>query len=64
MNDTVRIERPFFSRRLNDTGGRIKHDARGNPILVKTRSGDSQELPTLTGAAACESTNEPPSGSP
>ncbi len=47
LSDTMRIERPLFCRRQSDRGGRIKYDSRGNPILVKTRVSDFDELPTL-----------------
>ena len=48
MSDTVRIERPMFSRREKDNGGRIKLDPRGDLVLVKTRASDSEALPDLT----------------
>ena len=51
MNDTVRIERPMFSRRKNDDGGRVKLDPRGNLVLVKTRASDAQESPDLAAPA-------------
>jgi hypothetical protein len=43
MNDTVKIERPMCCRRHEDLGGRIKRDARGNTIRVRTRVHDSQD---------------------
>jgi hypothetical protein len=43
MSDTVRIERPFFCRRIEDRGGRAKQDAHGNWIEVKTRIQDSRD---------------------
>ena len=47
MCDTVRIERPMFSRRKLDNGGRVKLDTRGALVLVKTRVGDTQAIPEL-----------------
>lgn len=48
MTDTIRIERPLFSRRQSDTGGRVKEDAGGKQVLVRTRIGDTQELPSIS----------------
>jgi hypothetical protein len=47
MSDTVKIERPLFSRRQSDIGGRVKLDSKGNVLVVKTRVSDMQTLPTL-----------------
>lgn len=43
MNDTVKIERPIACRRHEDLGGRVKLDARGNTVRVRTRVHDSQD---------------------
>ncbi len=43
MSDTVKIERPMACRRREDRGGRIKQDALGNAIKVRTRVHDSHE---------------------
>ena len=43
MNDTVKIERPIACRRHEDLGGRIKQDARGNTVRVRTRVHDSED---------------------
>jgi hypothetical protein len=51
MTDTVRIERPLFSRRHNDSGGRVKHDCQGNAVVVKTRHSDTQEAPDISPVA-------------
>jgi hypothetical protein len=48
LEDTIKIERPMFSRRKGDKGGRVKHDSRGNAVLVKTRAEDSNELPDIS----------------
>jgi hypothetical protein len=43
MNDTVKIERPIACRRHEDSGGRVKLDARGNTVRVRTRVHDDQD---------------------
>jgi hypothetical protein len=48
MTDTIRIERPFTSRRVEDKGGRICQDQCGTERVVKTRAGDEQAAPLLT----------------
>jgi hypothetical protein len=54
MTDTVKIKRPLVSRRQNDTGGRIKHDSRGNAKLVRTRADDERSLPDVSALAIVE----------
>ena len=44
MTDTVKIQRPAFSRRSRDAGGRVVHDKRGNAILARTRANDGSGL--------------------
>jgi hypothetical protein len=48
MSDTVKIERPMFSRRQSDIGGRVKIDGQGKVLVIKTRVGDLQEPVTLS----------------
>lgn len=43
MSDTVKIQRPIFSRRARDVGGRVVHDPRGNAFLARTRASDSEK---------------------
>ena len=59
MTDTVKIERPMFSRRQNDVGGRVKHDPLGSAVLVRTRASDAEELHAVS---AVTLTAEPKNG--
>ena len=43
MNDTARIERPLFCRRIENRGGRTVVDQDGTPRTVRTRADDGLE---------------------
>ena len=43
MNDTARIERPLFCRRIENRGGRTVVDQDGRRRTVRTRADDGLE---------------------
>jgi hypothetical protein len=48
MNDTARIPRPFFCRRIENRGGRLIVDPDGSERRVRTRFDDTTDAETIS----------------
>ena len=48
MNDTARIPRPIFCRRVENRGGRVVVEADGSERRVRTRFDDSTDAETIS----------------